>query len=65
LISELEEMPFDEEFRVKATDGSLETTTAFLDNVPKSLNERCSVEDQWTLDEDNLEGVRVRLSSGG
>jgi len=65
LISELEEMPFDEEFRVKATDGSLETTTAVFESVSKSLKEKCNAEDQWTLDEDNLEGVRVRLSSGG
>jgi len=36
IVTELEEMPFDEEFRVrvrvrvKPTDGSLETTTAFF-----------------------------------
>ena len=65
LISELEELPFDEEFRVKATDGSLETTTAVFESVTQSLKEMCSVEDEWTLDVDNLEGVRVRLSSGG
>jgi phosphomannomutase len=33
--------------------------------VSKSLKEKCSAEKEWTLDEDNLEGVRVRLSSGG
>jgi len=65
LISDLEEMPFDKEFRVKATDGSLETTTKVFESVTTSLTELCGVEEQWTLDEDNLEGVRVRLSSGG
>lgn len=65
LISELEELPFDEEIRVKATDGSLETTTDVFESVTKSLKEKCSVVEEWTLDEDNLEGVRVRLSSGG
>lgn len=65
LISDLEEMPFDVEFRVKAKDGSLETTTAVFESVSKALKEKCSGEEEWTLDEDNLEGVRVRLSSGG
>lgn len=65
LIAELEELPFEEEFRVKATDGSLETTTDVFESVTKALKEKCTVEEQWTLDEDNLEGVRVRLSSGG
>jgi len=65
LISDLEEMSFDKEFRVKATDGSLETTTTVFESVTQSLKEKCGVEEQWTLDEDNLEGVRVRLSSGG
>jgi phosphomannomutase len=65
LISDLEELPFDKEFRIKATDGSLETTTAVFESVSLSLKEKCGVEEEWTLDEENLEGVRVRLKSGG
>lgn len=65
LISELNELPFDEEFRIKVTDSSLTTTTSIFEQVTKSLTERCNVADDWSLDEDNLEGVRVRLSSGG
>ena len=65
LISELEEMQFVEEFRIKAKDGSLETTTDVFESVARSLKEMCRDEKHWTLDEENLEGVRVRLSSGG
>lgn len=65
LISDLEELPFDEEFRIKATDGSLETTTEVFNSVAESLKEKCGVEEEWTLDGENLEGVRVRLTSGG
>jgi phosphomannomutase len=65
LISDLEELPFDEEFRIKVTDGSLATTTSIFERVTRSLTEMCDRVDDWSLDEDNLEGVRVRLSSGG
>jgi len=64
LISDLIELPFDEEFRIKVTDGLLSTTSIF-EQIATSLIERCNVVDDWSLDEDNLEGVRIRLSSGG
>lgn len=65
LISDLDELPFDEEFRIQETTGSLETTTSRFKQVSQSMKEACESRDDWTLDEDNLEGVRVRLSSGG
>lgn len=65
LISNLEELPFDEEFRVKVTDGSLVTTTEVFRDVAQNLKEKCLSENSWSLDEKNLEGVRFRLSSGG
>ena len=65
LISDLVELPFDEEYRVKITDGSLETTTLVFDEVTKALKEQCNVATAWRLDEDNLEGIRVKLASGG
>ncbi len=65
LISDLEELPFDEEFRVKVTDGSLVTTTDVFQDVAQNLKEKCQSEISWSLDEKNLEGVRFRLSSGG
>ncbi|KAL3822184.1 hypothetical protein ACHAXA_008200 [Cyclostephanos tholiformis] len=65
LISDLEELPFDEEFRIMVTDGSLATTTSIFERVTRSLMEKCDCVDEWSLDEENLEGVRVRLSTGG
>jgi len=65
LISDLDEMPFEEEFRIRVTTGSLETTTSIFKQVSQSMIENCDSTNDWTLDEDNLEGVRVRLSSGG
>ncbi|KAL3805588.1 hypothetical protein HJC23_005832 [Cyclotella cryptica] len=65
LISGLTEMPFDEEYRIKIKDGSLETTTFVFQKVTEALKERCSTESEWILDEDNLEGIRMRLASGG
>ena len=60
LISDLIELPFDEEFWIKVTDGLLSTTSIF-EQIATSLIERCNVVDDWSLDEDNLEGVRIRL----
>jgi len=65
LISELEEMAFVEEFRIQESSGSLDATTSIFDQVGQAMKEHCDTTDDWTLDEDNLEGVRVRLSSGG
>lgn len=67
LISKFEEMPYEEERRIQVTDGSLETTTSVFNQLVQSLKVMCgdgSVED-WSVDEDNREGVRLRLSSGG
>ena len=65
LISELYEMPYVKECRVQATDGSLETTTFIFEQASQALKELCESSDEWTFDDENLEGVRARLSSGG
>ncbi|KAL7535727.1 hypothetical protein ACHAXR_006692 [Thalassiosira sp. AJA248-18] len=65
LISDLHELPYEKEFRLTATDGSLETTTSIFKQASHSIKEMCKSSDDLSLDEDNLEGVRVRLSSGG
>ena len=65
LISQLGEMEYCKECRLKATDGSLETTTTIFKKAEQSLKEMCDSMDDWTLDEDNREGLRFRLSSGG
>mmetsp|Transcript_3245 Transcript_3245/g.5958 ORF Transcript_3245/g.5958 Transcript_3245/m.5958 type:complete len:535 (-) Transcript_3245:124-1728(-) len=65
LISDFDEMPYEEEVRIQITDGSLERTTFVFQQLAQSLKEICDGNDDWSLDEDNEEGVRVRLSSGG
>mmetsp|Transcript_42347 Transcript_42347/g.90083 ORF Transcript_42347/g.90083 Transcript_42347/m.90083 type:complete len:659 (-) Transcript_42347:147-2123(-) len=67
LISDLKEMPYEEEMRIRVTDGSLDTTTYVFQQLTQSLKEKSedgSAAD-WALDEDNQEGVRFRLLSGG
>ena len=65
LISDLDEMSHVEEFRLQATDGSLETTTNIFQQASQSLKDLCNESKDWTFDKDNKEGVRARLSSGG
>ena len=65
LISDLDEMPFVQEYRVQITDGSLETTTSIFDQASQSLKELCECSNDMIFDDDNLEGVRARLSTGG
>ena len=65
LISDFDEMPYEEEVRIQITDGSLERTTFVFQQLAQSLKEICDGNDDWSLDEDNEEGVRMRLSSGG
>ena len=61
LISDLDEMPFVQEYRVQITDGSLETTTSIFDQASQSLKELCECSNDMIFDDDNLEGVRARL----
>ena len=65
LISGLVELPYDEEYRIKVKDGSLETTSFVFSEVTKVLNEQCNAATVWSLDRDNLEGIRMTLASGG
>jgi len=64
-IDDLEELDYDKEFRLKITDGSLDTTTSIFKEVTLSVKDQCGHVETWTLDDKNLEGVRVRLASGG
>lgn len=65
LISELVELPFDEEYRIKIKDGSLETTSFVFEEISKVLKEQSNAATAWSLDVDNLEGIRMKLTSGG
>jgi len=65
MISDLDEMKYVEEFRIRVTDGSSTTTSTIFGQLSQSLIDECSnnCNNDWTLDEDNLEGVRARLAS--
>ena len=64
LISDLEEMDEVREVRMEVTDGSLESTERNFSHLTSLVEKECDARNDWTLDEDNLEGVRVRLDSG-
>ena len=65
-ISGLGEMEYDREFRLNIADGFLETTSSIFQHIVEAvLSEQCDDNDDWTVDAENLEGVRVRMSSGG
>lgn len=69
LISDLDEMPYEEEMRIRVSDGSMGTTASVFERLARSVEGACgdggASAGDWSLDEDNLEGVRARLSSGG
>lgn len=65
LIAGLKEMPETQELRMDVTDQSLETTVTVFDAASLALEQFCITESTWSLDRDNLEGVRVRIGNGG
>jgi phosphomannomutase len=73
LISNLKEMPEEGELRMSVLDETLQTTSAVFDFAALEIEQLCnslgSDEDPavatWSLDEDNLEGIRVRTGNGG
>ena len=56
---------YEEEVRTQIADGSLERTTLVFQQLSQPLKEICNGNNDWYLDEDNQEGVRVRLSLCG
>jgi phosphomannomutase len=68
LISDLKEMPEDVELRMSVKDESLDTTSNVFDLVSLEIEEMCDNESlslPWSLDTENLEGIRVRTGHGG
>ena len=65
LIAHLEEMEEVAELRMPAKDGSLETMQDVFDLCTSAIEHQCSIrKEEWILDEENLEGIRVRLGNG-
>lgn len=73
LISELEELDHVKEVRLKVVDGSLETTSLMFDfcalEIERLAKRESKVENDvtavWEVDEENLEGIRVRTGPNG
>jgi phosphomannomutase len=68
LITDLKEMPEDVELRMSVIDESLDTTANVFDLVSLEVEEMCTDKSSslpWSLDIDNLEGIRVRTGNGG
>lgn len=65
LISAMKEMPEDSEVRMSTKDGSLETTGLVYERAMKEIQDMCYTSKSWTLDQENLEGIRVRTGDGG
>eukprot|EP00521_Asterionellopsis_glacialis_P006675 CAMPEP_0195287362 /NCGR_PEP_ID=MMETSP0707-20130614/4454_1 /TAXON_ID=33640 /ORGANISM="Asterionellopsis glacialis, Strain CCMP134" /LENGTH=647 /DNA_ID=CAMNT_0040347111 /DNA_START=220 /DNA_END=2163 /DNA_ORIENTATION=+ len=67
LISDMKEMEVEEELRMNILDGSLESTNQIFQQASKAIEDKIQNYAGWTLDEDNLEGIRVRVdgTNGG
>jgi phosphomannomutase len=65
LISAMKEMPEEAEIRMNVADGSLETMAGVFELASRAIERSCQSSLPWTLDTENLEGIRVRTGSGG
>ncbi len=50
---------------IAGKDGSIETTKKNFAALQSMVEKECKERDDWTLDEENLEGIRVRMGTGG
>ncbi|KAG7339305.1 phosphoglucomutase/phosphomannomutase domain containing protein [Nitzschia inconspicua] len=65
LISSLQELEEVIEFRLHARDGSLESMDGLFDFVALEIESICELHETWTMDNDNLEGIRVSTGTDG
>jgi phosphomannomutase len=61
LIAALEEHEEVEEFRLPALDGTLESMRALFDFLALEIECACDEHETWSIDTENLEGVRISL----
>ena len=59
LIADLQEQDEVCELRMALFDGSLESTHRLFDELVLSIERRCAENAAWTIDQENLEGIRV------
>ncbi|CAJ1935126.1 unnamed protein product [Cylindrotheca closterium] len=66
LISSLQELPLVSELRLTAVDGKLDTLARVFDVVEQNIELYCAKEDNnWLIDSDNQEGIRVSTGDDG
>uniref|UniRef100_A0A7S3DUA4 Uncharacterized protein n=1 Tax=Entomoneis paludosa TaxID=265537 RepID=A0A7S3DUA4_9STRA len=64
LIADLQELDIIEELRFPMTDDSLDTMHQVFDVCAKGIERTCQDLEPWSLDTENLEGIRVRVGEG-
>ncbi len=65
LIIAMKEMPEVVEIRISPLDGTLESTARLYDYAAFEIEAGCSAVNGWSLDLENLEGVRVSVGNSG
>mmetsp|Transcript_7315 Transcript_7315/g.14363 ORF Transcript_7315/g.14363 Transcript_7315/m.14363 type:complete len:677 (-) Transcript_7315:1419-3449(-) len=65
LLSNLEELDEVNEFRLPGKDGSLESVIRLFDLVALDIETHCEEESEWSVDRENLEGIRVSTEKDG
>jgi phosphomannomutase len=65
LIHGMKEMEEIAEIRMLPIDGTLESTGVIFNRAAQNIEERCQTLPDWTLDADNLEGIRVMVGNDG
>jgi len=65
LLSNLEELDEVTEFRLPGKDGSLENMIRLFDVVALEIEDHCEDKLEWSVDRDNLEGIRVLTGKDG
>ena len=65
LLSNLQELDEVMEFRLPARDGSLEGVIRLFDLIALEIEAHCDFKPEWSVDRDNLEGIRVLTGKDG
>jgi phosphomannomutase len=65
LIKDMPELDEIHELRMTVFDGSLETMRSIFDRVCQVVGDACGEVPTWAVDQENLEGIRVRVRNTG
>lgn len=65
LIASLQELDEVVELRLPARDGSLESIHGLFDFIALKVEAICDERETWTVDNDNLEGIRISTGQNG